>query len=252
VESVEQKDQASPLEKLYPEFRAGGFTRVDGTVQFYTRIQSLLPDSGVILDLGAGRGALADTPSEFRRKLVTLGGPNRRVVGLDVDEAVLHNPLLDEAKVYDGGPMPLADASIDLIVSDHVLEHVDDPRLFAAEIARILKPGGWFCARTPHALSLMVAASSLVPNRHHGRVLGAVQPDRPEVDIFPTRYRLNTARALARYFSREEWRHFSYTYSPEPAYFFNNAFVHRLLQLYQYLKFPVLGGEVLMVFLQRK
>src|SRR5207244_6710794 len=38
----------------------------------------------------------------------------------------------------------LADASVDAVVSSQVIEHLPDDRVLASEIARLLKPGGWF------------------------------------------------------------------------------------------------------------
>ena len=38
----------------------------------------------------------------------------------------------------------------DVIVADYVLEHIEDTKEFFLEINRLLKPGGWLCARTPH------------------------------------------------------------------------------------------------------
>ena len=49
----------------------------------------------------------------------------------------------------------LADESVDAVVSSQVIEHLPDDRVLAPEIARILKPGGWFYVssviRGPHA-----------------------------------------------------------------------------------------------------
>jgi SAM-dependent methyltransferase len=38
----------------------------------------------------------------------------------------------------------LDDASVDAVVSSQVIEHLPDDRVLAPEIARVLKPGGWF------------------------------------------------------------------------------------------------------------
>ena len=40
------------------------------------------------------------------------------------------------------GELPLADASIDCVLSTQVLEHVEDPRFYLAEAYRVLKPDG--------------------------------------------------------------------------------------------------------------
>ena len=45
-------------------------------------------------------------------------------------------------KVYDGMHFPLPDASIDLVVSHEVFEHIADVPAVLADIARVLRPGG--------------------------------------------------------------------------------------------------------------
>ncbi|HLH94775.1 MAG TPA: methyltransferase domain-containing protein [Xanthobacteraceae bacterium] len=190
-------------EMFFKERGAGGFTRLDGTIQFYTRVKALIEPQMTVLDLGAGRGALAEADAKIARTLSDLrGGGGKKVIGLDVDSAVLKNPRLDEALVYDGRTMPLVDHSVDLIVADNTLEHIDSPVAFAAEVGRVLKPGGWLCARTPHLYSLLALAATFVPNRLHASVLGRVQPTREARDTFPTVYRLNTRKALRGSFRR--------------------------------------------------
>ena len=50
------------LVRLYPEADVGGFTRHDGFVEFYTRVNALLHDESTVLDFGAGRGLWATEP----------------------------------------------------------------------------------------------------------------------------------------------------------------------------------------------
>ncbi len=238
---------------FFPEVGAGGSTRLDGTWQFYSRVSSLIDPSMTVLDLGAGRGAALEAASgTWKAPIVILQGRVKKLIGIDVDDAVLSNRFLDEAHVYDGGKLPLADGSIDMIVSDYTLEHIDDPAVFSAEIGRVLRPGGWLCGRTPNFFSLLTLAASIAPNRSHVSLLKRIQPDRKEFDVFPTRYRLNTVRQLGKFFPALAWENYSYTYSPEPGYHFNNKAIFRMLLLYQYIKAPLLGGEVLMVFLRKK
>lgn len=234
---------------FYPEHDAGGFSRIDGTVEYFGRVRALLPPSGNILDLGAGRGQIAQSGSPYLQKLVDLRGGGRVIIGLDVDAAVEENPTLDRALTYDGTSMPVEDETIDVVISDYTFEHIPNPDIFCREIARVLKPGGWLCARTPHLFSALVAASSLVPNKLHAKILGYAQDGRAERDVFPTVYKLNTSRTIGSHFPL--WKNCSYTYSPEPAYHFNSAIIFKILQIYQYIKRPFLGGEVLMVFLQK-
>lgn len=207
-------------QRLYPEIGAGGFSQFDGTVNFYTRVNALLRPEFTVLDLGAGRGAqLVAEPDSYRTRLAILKGKVRHVVGIDVDEAVHENPLIDEAKVIRiGEPYPFPDDTFDLIVSDWVLEHVANPEEFAAEIARVLKPGGWFCARTPNRWGMVGLATNLIPNREHTALLAKLTPDRQTQDVFPTVYRMNTLGRIRAAFPSARWEHCSYLSNPEPPY----------------------------------
>lgn len=115
--------RASIDDGFFPERAAGGFTRVDGTVQFYSRVNALVEPEMTVVDLGAGRGAISDSNTRIHRALCDLRGKAKKVIGLDVDRAVLDNPFVNEALVYDGGLLPLKDQSVDLIVADNTFEH---------------------------------------------------------------------------------------------------------------------------------
>ncbi|MCT4685391.1 MAG: methyltransferase domain-containing protein [Roseicyclus sp.] len=230
--------QKRPYEfSVYPESEAGGFCHRDCTVAFYTRIDALLQPTDVVLNLGAGRGAniLADL-SAYRRKVQTFKGRAARVIGLDVDPVVLENPDLDEAHVIGlDTPWPVADASIDMLVSDHVFEHVVNPEFLASEIARVLKPGGWLCARTPTKWGYIGLATRAIPNSLHVALLKYLQPHRKAEDVFPTVYKMNTARSLKRYFDPARWAHHSYGYNGVPGYHGQRLALFRLVEAWCWL-----------------
>ena len=52
--------------------------------------------------------------------------------------------------------IPLPDASFDLVIANHVLEHVADVDKVLAEIGRVLVPGGHAVLQTPFAMALDV------------------------------------------------------------------------------------------------
>jgi ubiquinone/menaquinone biosynthesis C-methylase UbiE len=169
-----------------------------------------------------------------------------------VDPAVLENPNIDEAIVYDGVNLPLSDASVDLVLSEWTFEHVTDASGLASDLSRVVKPGGWICARTPYFYSALTLGSSLIPNTLHSMTLSKIQPGgRTSKDVFPTTYKMNTRRRIRTLFASSSWDDFTYTWSPEPGYHMGSSLLFRAFQAYQFLKAPF-GGECLFVFLRRK
>ena len=200
---------------------------LDSAHVFFMSAQALASQSSFILEVGCGRGA--QVASQTSGAWQDLRGPGRRVVGIDVDDAAKENPIIDEFHLLgDGQPWPVADGVVDLAVSDWVLEHVQDPALFVAELTRVLRPGGVFLARTVSRHSPLSIGARIVPNRAHSRVLNVLQPGRLEKDVFATAYLMNTRPALHALLDRDfEWAAASRT------------------GLDQYLKpWPKLGGFV--------
>lgn len=224
-----------PLLRWYSEARLGGYTDIDGTVAFYGRVQALLPEHGTVVDVGCGRGAHSRDPVRFRRELRTLRGHGSRVVGIDVDSGAECNPLIDEFRQIDrNGVFPVADRECDLIVSDFVLEHVEDPELFFSECRRILRPGGRIALRTTNALGYVGLVSRLVPNRRHAAVVTRVQDGgRRERDVFPTTYRCNTTRRLRKTLARAGFDAVVYGFESEPRYFEFSRLLYALAVMHQ-------------------
>ena len=242
------------LAAAYPELGAGGFSRVNGTVEFYNRIRALCTPEMTVLDLGAGRGQqIIDARNGFFRDLLTLKGKVHRLVGADVDPIVKENPFLDHAEVIvPGETMPFADNEFDLIFADWVLEHVTTPAQFAEDVGRMLKPGGWFCARTPNRWGITGLATNLVPSRYHAAIVGKLQPGgRQDIDVFPTAYKLNTRGRLRRYFKPDLWEDFGYMHNAEPPYVQRSRMAMRLVNAYFRLT-PGAMATNMFIFMRRK
>ena len=96
-----------------------------------------------VLDLGCGYGGLTQA-------LLEAGA---RPVGVDVDErrVAFATRKLEGTPAQilagDAACLPLPDESVDVIVSDAVLEHLPDLARAFAEGRRVLRRGGRFCAR---------------------------------------------------------------------------------------------------------
>lgn len=206
-----------------------GYTPLDGTIEFFGRIHSILKPSDHVVDVGAGRGRwFHDDPCAPRRALLDIRSRVASFVGVDIDPAVLENPTTTDNFVIDEGRIPLPDHSADVIIADYVLEHVAEPQDFAAEIDRILKPGGYFAARTPGRYEYVSIAARMIGNRRHADVVAHAQPGiRGASDVFPTMYRMNTWMAIYRVFPG--YQCFSYLYTSEPAYFFGRRWLYQLM-----------------------
>lgn len=129
--------------------------REDGQVMRSVRDRARLlrrfaHDGGVCVEIGAGDGAVARELASYMEKVYALevwgGGRLKRTSG------ELNNL---EIRIYDGLELPLAPASVDLVFSDQVIEHLhpDDVALHFESIQRALKVAGAYVFGTPHRFS---------------------------------------------------------------------------------------------------
>lgn len=244
-----QKEVAA---KYHPEFAAGGYAQDDGTVEFYQRVVAVLPEGGVVLDLGAGRGAkFEENVGAWKAWLIRLGKKYSRRIGVDVDPAVKTNPELDQAEVIvPGQPLPFADQTFDLVLCDWVVEHIEDPEFLVSEVRRVLKIGGWFCACTPNRWSYIAIGARLVSGWMETKLLSFLQPGRKEADVFPKFYRLNTLRDIRGHFKDSQWLNATYTSNPGTTYHGNNATLYNLIKLLQKVT-PSSLATVILIFARR-
>jgi serine acetyltransferase/2-polyprenyl-3-methyl-5-hydroxy-6-metoxy-1,4-benzoquinol methylase len=113
------------------------------------RIEKVLLDQGVelstssCLDIGTGSGTIASYFSKRVRALTSVDVVDeRRDHGFDFLQ------LRDER-------LPFPDGCFDIVLSNHVIEHVGNKRAHLAEIARVLKPSGRCYLATPNRWSLV-------------------------------------------------------------------------------------------------
>jgi ubiquinone/menaquinone biosynthesis C-methylase UbiE len=177
-------------ERLYPDYADNW----DDERLREAAFKYIRPDM-TLLDLGAGAG---------RIKQMNFRGLVSRVAGIDPDPRVRQNPHLDEAVEGFADNLPFASNSFDIVICDNVLEHLNEPELVLREVARVLKPGGVFLAKTPnrtHYMSLIARFTPTAFHRYVNRLRG-----RPVEDTFPTRYRINSAAAIRHYAERSGFR----------------------------------------------
>jgi arsenite methyltransferase len=97
-----------------------------------------------VLDLGCGAG----TDLLIAAQMVGVGG---RAIGIDITPSMVERARqsatemgLDNIEVHEGmiEQLPLADGSVDVVISNGVIDLVPDKDAVFAEIKRVLKPGG--------------------------------------------------------------------------------------------------------------
>ena len=154
---------------------------------FERRVESMVePGRTVLLDAGCGR-----TVPVLRK----FQGKAARLIGVELVDFTDVPPGIETHK-SDLGRMPLADASVDLIMSRSVFEHLTDPAAVYRELARVLRPGGRVVFLTANIWDYGTMVARLVPNRFHARVVKTVE-GRQEEDTFPTAYRTNSRADVA-------------------------------------------------------
>jgi SAM-dependent methyltransferase len=194
-------------------------------------ISALVDSESRILDFGCGRGLSEEDPVLFRRQLQNFRGRVAWVDGIDVDASVAGNPKVDRLTIVPPEtPLPFEDASVDLVIADWVLEHIANPSFAVAELARVLKPGGWFCARTTNSVAPVALFARAIPDRLHYQVVSKLQrgSTRQDGDVFPTTYRINSRGAVSKHFAAPIWETFTWTYRNEPAYWGTSNFGRRV------------------------
>lgn len=132
-----------------------------------------LPPGAKVLDMGTGPGFVAIEVARL------LGESNCQVVGMDLSGAMLILAAENAAKAGLNGSlawregdvkaMPFDDGEFDLVVSNDLLHHWDDPLPVFDEVARVLKEDGQYLIHDSEAFAALLAVA----------VRQADQPDNP-------------------------------------------------------------------------
>jgi len=175
------------VKKYLDENRYGQFGDNWDDLLFRQEIERTLQNNHSLLDLGAGAGIVSH---------MNFKGMAARVVGVDLDPRVTENPFLDKGIIIDGVTLPFPDGEFDIVISDNVLEHLENPSAIFSEVFRVLKKGGCFLVKTPNKFHYMPLVASLTPTSFH-RYVNRLR-GRDSEDTFPTLYRVNSKRSVGR------------------------------------------------------
>ncbi|SHN47875.1 class I SAM-dependent methyltransferase [Cryptosporangium aurantiacum] len=123
---------------IYDPFLALGERR--GMAQRRDRL--LAGARGAVLEIGAGTGLnLAHYPSDVRALIVSEPDAGMRAV---LERRVGESRVPAVVSPASASALPFEDAAFDTVVSTLVLCTVEDPAAAAAEVRRVLRPGGRF------------------------------------------------------------------------------------------------------------
>ncbi len=92
------------------------------------------------VDVGGGYGRIDPILKDFADK-VTLAEPSSQQLGIAKDFLKGHEGI--DMVLAQADSLPFEDESVDLVTVVRVIHHLPDPTAEFAEIARILKPGGY-------------------------------------------------------------------------------------------------------------
>jgi SAM-dependent methyltransferase len=201
---------------------------------FEERIGSLLTPDTVLLDAGCGR-----TVPVLRKYLGRAG----HLIGVELVDFTDVPPGIDTHNA-DLSHIPLANASVDLIMSRSVFEHLTDPESVYREFHRVLRPGGSVVFLTANMWDYGTLIARLIPNRFHAAIVRRVE-GRAEEDTFPIAYRTNTRAAVDRLASSYGFAVESFEYlSQYPNYlmfngalFFLGMCYEKLITRFEFLRF---------------
>lgn len=171
-----------------------------------------------VLDVGCGRGGVFEQ----------LGAAVTYPIGLDPDwHSLAEHRLPDLPRITaTSDDLPLQDACLDMVLSSWVLEHLPDPNHTFREVARVLKPKGYFLFITPNAHSPAALINRLL--RPLQRQLVPKLYGRDEMDTFRVMYRANTRRTLARLATQAGFEVVTLRSIKDPTYFAFHPLLFRL------------------------
>jgi len=123
--------------RLYPSLRNPNYLVLRSRRLIFTEYMKTLPDKLAVLDVGA----------RYQPYRPLLAGKYEKYFALDVDKSEFVNV------VGSGDGIPFRDGIFDLVIATGVFEYFQTPADAAAEIYRVLKPGG----------SLLMSVGAVVP-----------------------------------------------------------------------------------------
>jgi ubiquinone/menaquinone biosynthesis C-methylase UbiE len=127
------------------EYRPSGHM-ADRIERFLTTVSRLCPSPGEVLDFGCGSGEIA----------AALADCGWRVAGRDLSPMMIETARtkwpdrsIEWGTLEPTADLPFANGRFDIAISSSVLEYLQDLPAHLSQIARVVRPGGWYLATVP-------------------------------------------------------------------------------------------------------
>ena len=151
-DSIDVKSYESPEYRIAVAqgLKVEDFFRHADPVQIH-HMEAAMPYSfrdKVIADIGCGAGSFIDHISGLAKKIIAIEPTTMYQDSLRNRGCEVYN--------YTSEAIATIPASVDFAVAFQVIEHVQNPRVFLAEILELLKPGGTLLIATPNIDDIMM------------------------------------------------------------------------------------------------
>ena len=204
------------FDRTYPDFKDAG-------TRYHEWIQEAIQPHSRLLDIGCGRMSLAD---EAIRQA-------RQSVGIDlVHSDLVHNETVHYKALANADTLPFPTSSFDILTSQWVVEHFENPQKSFREMARVLVSGGEFIFLTTNANNYIPLVSRLIPDTLQKTLIHRLLK-RPIHESFPTFFRANTKKQIAKLAQQTEFTIEAIDYVANPFYFAFNVPLFRGAMLFE-------------------
>jgi malonyl-CoA O-methyltransferase len=207
--ALDRRQMRRAFERASQSYDRAAVLQTEVRRRLLSRLEYLKLEPEVIVDAGCGTGHAA---RELKKRF-----PHARVIALDIATGMLREAGRNqgwwrrfERVCADAERMPLADASVDLIFSNLMLQWCDEPDAVFREFRRVLRPRGLLTFSTfgPDTLMELRAAWATVDGRTHvsrfidmhdiGDALVRARLAEPVLDVERFTLTYDTALALMR------------------------------------------------------
>lgn len=155
------------------------------------------------LELGCGHHILPPWRLKAEKDLINRC---KAIIGVDYDFLSLkkNQNILLKARCNISN-IPFQCNYFDLITSNMVVEHIENPEVQFSEINRVLKQNGFFIFHTPNDLGYVTLFGRLIPDIIKKLLIYILQ-GRKEEDVFKTYYRANNKKKILKLASRNGFK----------------------------------------------